>query len=148
MTGEGIMSFMNIDKIMEVIPHRYPFLLIDTIEEITEGKKAIGKKCVSSNEQFFQGHFPNNPVMPGVLIIEALAQVGAVALLSCPDMKGKTAYFAGIDGAKFRKKVIPGDVLILETEIIKIKGPIGIGNAVAKVDGVKVAEAKLTFAIG
>ncbi|MBP5194940.1 MAG: 3-hydroxyacyl-ACP dehydratase FabZ, partial [Lachnospiraceae bacterium] len=87
------MSQMNIEKIMEVIPHRYPFLLIDTIEQITEGKKAIGKKCVSSNEQFFQGHFPNNPVMPGVLIIEALAQVGAVALLSCPDMKGKTAYF-------------------------------------------------------
>ena len=142
------MSLMNIEKIMEVIPHRYPFLLIDSIEQIEEGHKAVGKKCVSANEQFFQGHFPNNPVMPGVLIIEALAQVGAVALLSNPKMKGKTAYFAGIDKARFRKKVIPGDVLILETQIIKIKGPMGIGEAVAKVDGVKVAEATLTFAIG
>jgi 3-hydroxyacyl-[acyl-carrier-protein] dehydratase len=146
--GGDIMSLMNIEQIMDVIPHRYPFLLIDTIEEITDGKRAVGKKCVSGNEQFFQGHFPGNPVMPGVLIIEALAQVGAVALLSCPDLKGKTAYFAGIDNARFRKKVIPGDVLKLETEIIKIKGPMGIGNAVATVDGVRVAEARLTFAIG
>ena len=90
------MSLMNINEIMDTIPHRYPFLLIDTIEEIEEGKKAIGKKCVSGNEQFFQGHFPGNPVMPGVLIIEALAQVGAVAMLSMAEMKGKTAYFAGI----------------------------------------------------
>ncbi|MBO4846927.1 MAG: 3-hydroxyacyl-ACP dehydratase FabZ [Lachnospiraceae bacterium] len=142
------MSLMNINQIMEVIPHRYPFLLIDSIEEIEDGKRAVGKKCVSANELFFQGHFPGNPVMPGVLIIEALAQVGAVALLSSPDMKGKTAYFAGIDNARFRKKVIPGDVLTLETQIIKIKGPMGIGEAVAKVDGIKVAEAKLTFAIG
>ena len=141
------MSLMNIMQIMDVIPHRYPFLLIDTIEEIEEGTKAVGKKCVSANEPFFQGHFPNNPVMPGVLIIEALAQVGAVAMLSNPQMKGKTAYFAGIDKARFRRKVIPGDVLMLETRIIKVKGPMGVGSAVATVDGVKVAEAQLTFAI-
>ena len=141
------MSLMNINQIMETIPHRYPFLLIDTIEEIEEGRKAVGKKCVSGNEPFFQGHFPGNPVMPGVLIIEALAQVGAVAMLSIPEWKGKTAYFAGIEKAKFRKKVVPGDVLMLETTIVKVKGPMGIGKGVATVDGVKVAEAELTFAI-
>ena len=141
------MSFMNINQIMETIPHRYPFLLIDTIEEIEEGQKAVGKKCVSGNEPFFQGHFPGNPVMPGVLIIEALAQVGAVAMLSIPEWKGKTAYFAGIEKAKFRKKVVPGDVLMLETTIVKVKGPMGIGKGIATVDGVKVAEAELTFAI-
>ena len=133
---------------MEIIPHRYPFLLVDSIEELESGVRAVGKKCVSMNEPFFQGHFPGNPVMPGVLIIEALAQVGAVAMLSLPEMKGKTAYFAGIDKAKFRKKVVPGDVLMLETSIIKVKGPIGIGEAKATVNGVKVAEAQLTFAIG
>ena len=138
---------MNINQIMETIPHRYPFLLIDTIEEIEEGQKAVGKKCVSGNEPFFQGHFPGNPVMPGVLIIEALAQVGAVAMLSIPEWKGKTAYFAGIEKAKFRKKVVPGDVLMLETTIVKVKGPMGISKGIATVDGVKVAEAELTFAI-
>ena len=138
---------MNINQIMETIPHRYPFLLIYTIEEIEEGRKAVGKKCVSGNEPFFQGHFPGNPVMPGVLIIEALAQVGAVAMLSIPEWKGKTAYFAGIEKAKFRKKVVPGDVLMLETTIVKVKGPMGIGKGIATVDGVKVAEAELTFAI-
>lgn len=141
------MSLMNITEIMDTIPHRYPFLLIDAIEEIEEGKRALGKKCVSGNELFFQGHFPGNPVMPGVLIIEALAQVGAVAMLSLTEMKGKTAYFAGIDKARFRKKVVPGDVLMLETTIIKVKGPIGVGKAIAYVDGAKVAEAELTFAI-
>lgn len=141
------MSLMNTVEIMNTIPHRYPFLLIDTIELIEEGQRAVGKKCVSANEQFFQGHFPGNPVMPGVLIIEALAQVGAVAMLSIPELKGKIAYFAGINNAKFRKKVVPGDVLMLETSIVKIKGPMGIGKAVATVDGVKVAEAELTFAI-
>ena len=138
---------MNINQIMETIPHRYPFLLIDTIEEIEEDRQAVGKKCVSGNEPFFQGHFPGNPVMPGVLIIEALAQVGAVAMLSIPEWKGKTAYFAGIEKAKFRKKVVPGDVLMLETTIVKVKGPMGIGKGIATVDGVKVAEAELTFAI-
>ena len=141
------MSVLNAKDIMEIIPHRYPFLLIDSIEEMVEGESAVGKKCVSMNEPYFQGHFPGNPVMPGVLIIEAMAQVGAVAMLSIPEMKGKTAYFAGIDKARFRRKVVPGDVLMLETSIIKIKGPMGIGKAVATVDGVKVAEAELTFAI-
>ena len=142
------MSLLSTKEIMEIIPHRHPFLLIDTIERLEPGVGAVGKKCVSVNEPFFAGHFPGNPVMPGVLIIEALAQVGAVAMLSLPEMKGKTAYFAGIDNAKFRKKVLPGDVLLLETVITKVKGPVVVGRAVATVDGKKVAEAELTFAIG
>lgn len=142
------MSVYTAKEIMEIIPHRYPFLLIDTIEEVEPGVRALGKKCVSVNEPFFQGHFPGNPVMPGVLIMEALAQVGAVAILSKPEFKGRTAYFAGIDKARFRQKVVPGDVLYLETTIIKTKGPIGVGMAVAKVNDKKVAEAELTFAIG
>lgn len=142
------MSVMKTKEIMEIIPHRQPFLLIDTIEEMEEGKRAVGKKCVSYNEPFFAGHFPQEPVMPGVLIIEALAQVGAVAILSQPEWKGKTAYFAAIKEAKFKGKVVPGDVLMLETEIIKVKGPIGVGSAKATVDGKVVAQAELTFAIG
>ncbi len=142
------MSLYTAQEIMEIIPHRYPFLLIDTIEELEPGARALGKKCVSVNEPFFQGHFPGNPVMPGVLIIEALAQVGAVALLSQPDWKGRTAYFAGIDKARFRQKVVPGDVLLLETEIIKVKGVIGVGKAVARVNDKAAAQAELTFAIG
>lgn len=133
---------------MEIIPHRHPFLLIDTIEELEMGVRAVGKKCVSANEPYFVGHFPGNPVMPGVLIIEALAQVGAVAMLSQPEWKGKTAYFAGINNARFREKVLPGDVLMLETTIVKVKGPVGVGKAVATVNGKKAAEAELTFAIG
>ncbi|MCQ2524366.1 MAG: 3-hydroxyacyl-ACP dehydratase FabZ [Lachnospiraceae bacterium] len=142
------MDVLNIQEIMDIIPHRNPFLLIDAIEELEPGKKAVGRKCVSMNEPYFVGHFPGNPVMPGVLIIEALAQVGAVAMLSLEDMKGKTAYFAGINKAKFRQKVLPGDVLRLETEIIKSKGPVGVGMATATVNGKKVCEAELTFAIG
>ncbi len=115
------MSLYSTKQIMEIIPHRQPFLLIDTIEEVEEGKRAVGKKCVSYNEPFFAGHFPGEPVMPGVLIIEAMAQVGAVAILSRPENKGKTAYFAGINNAKFKNKVLPGDVLELELEIIKEK---------------------------
>ena len=142
------MSVYTTQEIMDIIPHRHPFLLIDTIEELEVGVRAVGKKCVSFNEPFFAGHFPGKPVMPGVLIIEALAQVGAVAMLSMPEMKGKLAFFAGIDKAKFRQKVVPGDVLMLETTITKCKGPIGIGHAVATVNGKKVCEADLTFAIG
>jgi len=142
------MSLYTAKEIMEIIPHRYPFLLIDTVEELEPGVRALAKKCVSMNELFFQGHFPGNPVMPGVLIVEALAQVGAVAILSQPEWKGRTAYFAGIDKARFRQKVVPGDVLMLETTLIKVKGPIGIGKAVAKVNDKVVAEAELTFAIG
>lgn len=142
------MSVYTTKEIMEIIPHRTPFLLIDTIEELDPGVRALGKKCVSFNEPYFAGHFPGNPVMPGVLIIEAMAQVGAVALLGLEQWKGKTAYFVGIDKAKFKQKVLPGDVLMLETKIIKCKGPIGMGKAEAYVDGKLVAKAELTFAIG
>lgn len=142
------MSLLSAKQIMEIIPHRQPFMLIDTIEEMEPGVRAVGKKCVSYNEPFFAGHFPGEPVMPGVLIIEALAQVGAVAILSLEANKGKTAYFGAINSAKFKGKVVPGDVLMLETEIVKTKGPIGVGNAKAYVDGNVVAQAELTFAIG
>ena len=140
------MSLLTV-KIMEIIPHRQPFLLLDTVEELIPGQRAVAKKCVTYNEPFFQGHFPGEPVMPGVLIIEALAQAGAVAILSKEENRGKTAYFAAIDSAKFKKKVIPGDILILETEIIKSKGPMGIGKATATVDGKLAVTAQLTFAI-
>lgn len=133
---------------MEILPHRQPFLLIDTVEELEPGTRAVARKCVSYNEPFFAGHFPGEPVMPGVLIIEALAQTGAVAILSMEENRGKTAYFAGISSAKFKQKVVPGDVLTLETEIIKQKGPMGVGRAVAKVDGKVACMAELTFAIG
>lgn len=142
------MSLYTAKEIMDIIPHRYPFLLIDTIEELEPGVRAVGRKCVSMNEPYFQGHFPGNPVMPGVLIMEALAQVGAVAILSQPEWKGRTAYFAGIDKARFRQKVTPGDVLELETTIVRVKGPVGVGKAVAKVNGKVAAAAELTFAIG
>lgn len=142
------MSIMSAKEIMEIIPHRQPFMLIDTIEEMEEGKRAVGKKCVSYNEPFFAGHFPQEPVMPGVLIVEALAQVGAVAILSLPENRGKTAYFGAINSAKFKGKVVPGDVLMLETEIIKSKGPIGVGSAKATVNGKVVVTAELTFAVG
>lgn len=142
------MSYMNTKQIMEMIPHRQPFLLIDTIEELLPGVRAVAKKCVSYNEPFFAGHFPGEPVMPGVLIIEAMAQAGAAAILSRPENKGKTAYFAGINNAKFKRKVVPGDVLTLELEIVKEKGPIGVGKGTAKVDGKLAASAELTFAVG
>lgn len=136
-------------EIMEIIPHRQPFLLLDTIEELEPGKRAVGKKCVSYNEPFFAGHFPKEPVMPGVLIVEALAQTGAVAILSTPEFKGKTAYFAAINSAKFKSKVVPGDVLTLELEITKQKGSIGVGRAKAtKQNGEIAVIAELTFAIG
>jgi len=139
---------LDIKEIMEIIPHRIPFLLIDKIEELEPGQKAIGYKNVTMNEYFFQGHFPGEPVMPGVLIVEALAQTGAVAILSMDEYKGKIAYFAGINDLRFKRKVIPGDTLKLEVEIIKRKGPVGIGKAVATVDGVIAVTGELTFAIG
>ena len=142
------MPVLTTKQIMEIIPHRQPFLLIDTIEELESGVRAVAKKCVSYNEPFFGGHFPAEPVMPGVLIIEALAQTGAVAILSVEENRGKTAYFAGINKAKFKQKVVPGDTLVLETEIIKVKGPIGVGQATAKVNGKLACSAELTFAIG
>ena len=139
---------MDIKEIMEIIPHRQPFLLIDRIEELEPGKRAVGKKCVTYNEPFFNGHFPQEPVMPGVLILEALAQTGAVAILSLEENKGKIAYFGGIKNCRFRGKVVPGDKLRLETTIIKCKGPVGVGHAVASVDGKVVVDAELTFMIG
>ncbi len=142
------MSVLTTSEIMKIIPHRQPFLLIDTVEELEPGKRAVAKKCVSYNEPYFGGHFPGEPVMPGVLIIEALAQTGAVAMLALEENKGKTAYFAGITSAKFKQKVTPGDVLLLETEIIRQKGPLGVGKATATVDGKTVCVAELTFAIG
>ncbi|MBE9895990.1 MULTISPECIES: 3-hydroxyacyl-ACP dehydratase FabZ [unclassified Enterococcus] len=142
------MSALTIQEIKEIIPHRYPMLLVDRVEELEEGKRVVAKKNVTINEPFFQGHFPHEPVMPGVLIVEAMAQAGAVALLSLENFRGKTAYFGGLDKAKFRKKVTPGDTLILEVEIIKVKSAAGIGKGIAYVDGKKVAEAELTFMIG
>ncbi|MGX7164749.1 3-hydroxyacyl-ACP dehydratase FabZ [Enterococcus massiliensis] len=139
---------MTVEEIKKIIPHRYPFLLLDRVEEMEIGKKIIAKKNVSVNEPFFQGHFPHEPVMPGVLILEAMAQAGAVALLSLEEFQGKTAYFGGIDKAKFRKKVTPGDTLLLEVELLKVKSSAGIGKGIAYVDGKKVAEAELTFMIG
>ena len=133
---------------MDILPHRSPFLLIDTVEELQPGVKCVAKKNVTMNEPHFMGHFPANPVMPGVLIIEALAQTGAVAILCQDEWKGKTAYFAGINNAKFKQKVVPGDTLELTTEIIKVKGPIGVGKAVARVNGKVACMAELTFAIG
>ncbi len=141
------MSVLTTKEIMEIIPHRQPFLLIDTIEELESGVRAVGKKCVSYNEPYFAGHFPGEPVMPGVLIIEALAQVGAVAILSQPEFAGRTAYFAAMDKVKFRQKVVPGDVLRLETQIVKVKGPVGIGEAKAYVGDKVAAQAELTFAL-
>ena len=137
------MSVLNISQIMEILPHRQPMLLIDSVEEIEYGVRAVAKKCVSFNEPFFAGHFPEEPVMPGVLIVEALAQTGAVAILGKDENRGKTAYFASINSAKF----VPGDILTLETEIIKAKGPIGVGKATAKVGDEIACIAELTFAV-
>ena len=138
---------LNSNEIQQIIPHRYPFLLVDRILECEPGVSAKGIKCVSANEMQFMGHFPQQHVMPGVLIIEALAQTGAVAILSEEENKGKIAFFGGIKNARFRKQVVPGDVLELSCEIISRRGPVGIGKATATVDGKVAVTAELTFAI-
>lgn len=142
------MNRLGVKEIEQILPHRHPFLLVDYIEDYEPGKFAVGYKCVTFREDFFKGHFPQEPVMPGVLIVEALAQTGAVAILSVEENKGKTAYFGAMNNVKFKKKVVPGDKLRLECEIIKQKGPVGVGKAVATVDGKVAVSAELTFMIG
>ena len=140
-------TVIDINKIREIIPHRYPFLLVDRITYLEPGIKACGYKNVTTNEPFFQGHFPGNPIMPGVLIVEALAQLGCVAMLVKEEYKNMIGLFAGIDNVRFKKQVIPGDKLELYVELLKLKGPIGKFKAEAKVDGQLAAEAEILFAL-
>ncbi len=138
---------LNQEQIKEIIPQREPFLMIDEVEEYNPGKSAIAYKYVNEQEWYFKGHFPGNPIMPGVLITESLAQTGAIAILSLEENKGKNALFGGIDKMKFKKMVLPGDKLKLEVKIIKQKGPIGVGEAIATVEDKMVAKGELTFAV-
>lgn len=138
----------NSNEIAQILPHRFPFALVDRIVDGEPGQWAKGIKCVSVGEPYFCGHFPQEHVMPGVLILEAMAQVGAVAVLSLPEMRGKTAYFGGVKNARFKKKVTPGDRLEMTCTLVKRRGPVGIGQATATVDGEVVCTAELTFAIG
>ncbi|MCI5747815.1 3-hydroxyacyl-ACP dehydratase FabZ [Eubacterium pyruvativorans] len=138
---------LNSNQIQEILPHRYPFLLVDRIVDMEPGKWARGRKCVSANEMQFLGHFPGMHIMPGVLILEALAQTGAAALLSQEENRGKTAVFGGVRNCRFRRQVVPGDVLDLYCELTALRGSVGFGNAVAKVDGEIAAKGEITFAI-
>ena len=139
---------LNSNQIAEILPHRYPFALLDRITDYEPGQWAKGIKCVTVNEPFFCGHFPQKHVMPGVLLLEALAQVGAIAVLALPENRGKLAYFGGVKNARFKRQVVPGDVLELECVLTKQKGPVGIGAAKATVNGQTACVAELTFAIG
>jgi 3-hydroxyacyl-[acyl-carrier-protein] dehydratase len=145
MTGQT--ATLDSVQIMRIIPHRFPFLLVDRIEELEAGKRAVGYKNVSIGEPFFQGHFPDYPVMPGVLIVEALAQVGAVAMLSLDEYKGKIAFFAGLDNVRFKRQVKPGDVLRLEVELGQIRRNIGSGTGIATVNGEVACKGDFMFAI-
>ncbi|MDE6019950.1 MAG: 3-hydroxyacyl-ACP dehydratase FabZ [Ruminococcus sp.] len=138
---------MNREQIMEIIPHRDPFLLIDEVLELEDGKRVAARKYMKEDDYWFKGHFPEKPVTPGVLMVEMLAQAGAVCILSQPEFKGKIALFAGIDKVKFRRQVVPGDILDLEVEIISQRGPIGVGKAVASVDGQKAVTCEIKFAV-
>lgn len=138
---------MDIEQIKETIPHRYPFLLVDKVTEIEEGKRVVGVKNVTANEPFFQGHFPDYPVMPGVLIVEALAQTGAIGVLGIEENQGKIGFLAGLDKCRFKRQVKPGDQLQLEVEITRLKGPVGKGKGVATVDDEVACEADITFAV-
>lgn len=139
---------LDVVEIQKILPHRYPMLLVDRVLDYVPGEKVIAKKNVSVNEAFFQGHFPGNPVMPGVLIVEAMAQAGAIALLTVPEFKGKTAYFGGMNRVKFRQMVKPGDTLKLEVTLEKVRGNAGLGHGEAYVEGKKVCSGDLTFMIG
>ncbi|MBQ4271050.1 MAG: 3-hydroxyacyl-ACP dehydratase FabZ [Clostridiales bacterium] len=138
---------LDIKGIMEIIPHRHPFLLIDKVEDYEPGQYCIAYKNITYDESFFRGHFPEYPITPGVLMVEALAQAGAVAILSQEEFKGKIAVFAGIDNCKFKKQIVPGDTVRLETKITQVRGPVGVGEAEATVDGKIAVKCTLKFAI-
>ena len=139
---------LNSNQIEEILPHRYPFLMVDKITDYEPGKWAKGIKCISANEMQFMGHFPGKHVMPGVLLVEALAQVGAIALLTMEENKGKVVFFGGIKNARFRQQVVPGDVVEMECELEKMVGPVGFGKATAKVNGKVAVSAEISFAVG
>ena len=142
------MALLTREQIQEIIPHRDPFLLIDTVEELEPGVRVVATKYLKPDESWFKGHFPQEPVQPGVLTVEMLAQAGAVCALSLPENRGKIAYFAGIDKARFRRPIRPGETIRPEVEMIKMRGPVGVGKATATVDGERAVTAEITFALG